>query len=499
MFQPWRVKVRQAEEALRDGQLDEAGRLLCQGDVGEFLPAKRLKGKVARQMIKRGHNNVARGETSAGWRDLETATYLGADNSAASSLRDRLVERALSAVEASLEAGDPQSALARLADLNQHHATNGRTRTLEQVAKHVHAAKRHIRCGKFGDAESEYVAAVALTPQLKSLEVARRACREQAAESRRLQQKLHQFLSDEDWNNVLAASEELLALAPEDRIGRDARRRAWAAVGMSLPDSRRGTFPLAAEAVQGGHGGRLYGQNGEQGTDFVRKTKREDQEFAVAVPNAASRMTSGEDNEEHGDRRHQRGPRFLLWVDAVGGYLVCQGEEITFGQAVGDHDIDVPIQGDLSRIHARMRRSGEGYLIEAVRTTKVNGREITEPTVVGDGDLIELGESVKLKFRRPHALSATVCLDFVSHHRTQPAADGVLLMAESCVLGPQSTSHVKCPDWTTEVVLFGQADSMQCRAKTELVIDGTTCQGGGPVTRRSSITGDEFSLSLEEL
>ena len=43
-----------------------------------------------------------------------------------------------------------------------------------------------------------------------------------------------------------------------------------------------------------------------------------------------------------------------------------------------------------------------------------------------------------------HVLSASARLEMVSRHRTQPHVDGILLMAESCVLGPKWQNHVVC-------------------------------------------------------
>lgn len=53
--------------------------------------------------------------------------------------------------------------------------------------------------------------------------------------------------------------------------------------------------------------------------------------------------------------QRQAGPRFLLWVDGVGGYLVCLADEVVIGQAIPHGGADVPIQGDLSRLHATIR------------------------------------------------------------------------------------------------------------------------------------------------
>ncbi len=193
-------------------------------------------------------------------------------------------------------------------------------------------------------------------------------------------------------------------------------------------------------------------------------------------------------------------PRFLLWIDAVGGYFVCLAEHVLIGQAVPDTEADVPIQGDLSRRHAKIRRDGENYLIEPiVGAVRIGGRSINSSVLLADGDEIELGKVVRLRFRKPHPLSVSARLDFISRHRTQPWADGVLLMGESCVLGPNWHNHVVCRDWRDDVVLFRQGKDLYCRGMQTLEIDGKPCDGRGKLTCNSHITSDDFAITLEEI
>src|SRR5919204_3789912 len=69
----------------------------------------------------------------------------------------------------------------------------------------------------------------------------------------------------------------------------------------------------------------------------------------------------------------KRDPQFLLWIDGVGGYLVCLGNRITLGQATPETTVDVPLFADVSRLHAALTRDTEGYLLEAMRSAQVNG------------------------------------------------------------------------------------------------------------------------------
>lgn len=190
--------------------------------------------------------------------------------------------------------------------------------------------------------------------------------------------------------------------------------------------------------------------------------------------------------------------RFRLWIDAVGGYLVCLGDEIVLGQAVPEGSPDVPIIGDLSRRHAVIHRDEEGYVIEPVRGVKVDGKTIEHSMTLTDGRVIELGGGgVRLRFQRPHPLSGTARLEFISHHRTLPALDGVLLMADSCIMGPGPQSHIIARELTDEVVLFRQGAGLACRTIGQLRIDGKDHEGRGPLTHRSRVEGDDFSFTLE--
>ncbi|HEV3022921.1 MAG TPA: FHA domain-containing protein, partial [Pirellulales bacterium] len=201
----------------------------------------------------------------------------------------------------------------------------------------------------------------------------------------------------------------------------------------------------------------------------------------------------------HSAAQNEPGSRFLLWVDGVGGYLVCESDRVTLGQPVPGSQVDVPILGDVSRRHAQIRRDGEAYLIDPLRPVRLDGKTIERKTSLVDGNLIELGHNVRLRFRRPHPLSATARLEFVSHHRTQPAADAVLLMAESCVLGPNGNSHVVCRNWSSELVLFRQGGILTCRRPGRFAIDSVEVDDKGALAESSQIVGHDFSLSVENI
>ena len=191
--------------------------------------------------------------------------------------------------------------------------------------------------------------------------------------------------------------------------------------------------------------------------------------------------------------------RFLLWVDAVGGYLVCLDDRIVLGRAGPDSHADIPLMGDLSRSHATLVRNGEGYLLKAHQASFVNGKAVADQVVLRDGDVIRLGSTVELEFRQPSPVSATARLSIVSRHRLPLAVDGVLLMAETCIVGDALQAHIPAPALKSPVVLYRQAGTLWCRAEGAFDVDGRTCASRAPLTLHSSVLGDGFSFSLEPL
>jgi hypothetical protein len=190
--------------------------------------------------------------------------------------------------------------------------------------------------------------------------------------------------------------------------------------------------------------------------------------------------------------------RFVLWVDGVGGFLVCLNDRVVIGQAAPGNPVDVPILADLSRHHVYIRRE-DRYLLEPLGEVWVEGRPVHGTTVLSEGDEIRLGSGVQLRFRQPHALSATASLELLSNHRTQPSADAILLMADSCVLGPKWQNHVVCRDWSNDVVLYRRDGGLYCRAMEGIEVDGRFCEGQQRLTWDSHVTGSDFSLSLERI
>ena len=196
-------------------------------------------------------------------------------------------------------------------------------------------------------------------------------------------------------------------------------------------------------------------------------------------------------------RETAAGPRFWLWIDGVGGFLVCESARVSVGQPTSGTEVDIPLLADISREHAWFVREDDRYWIESRRGVRVAGKATASVMGLESNNVIELTDGVRLRFVRPHPLSATARLEFVSHHRTSPAADGVLLLAGNCLLGPAPTSHIQAPAWQQDVMLYRQGTTLHCRYGGELEIDGTSYRGSGPLAVGSRVVGADFCFRLE--
>jgi FHA domain-containing protein len=187
--------------------------------------------------------------------------------------------------------------------------------------------------------------------------------------------------------------------------------------------------------------------------------------------------------------------KYYLWIDGVGGYLLCLANQVTIGQATPDSGVDIPVFADISRHHATLTRDPEGHLLEAVRSVLVNDRQV-DRALLHSGDRVTLGKSCQFLFRQPAALSASAVLELVSGHRLRVAVDAVLLMAESLVLGPGPQAHIVVPDLRKPLVLFRGKDGLGIQG-ARMLIGGRQCLDRGQIVPGSTVSGEDFSLGLE--
>lgn len=176
---------------------------------------------------------------------------------------------------------------------------------------------------------------------------------------------------------------------------------------------------------------------------------------------------------------------FHWWIDAVGGFLTFTKPVVRIGQ-IGDDANDVAIMGDLSRNHAELRRADHGVLLIAHSETTVN--DIKANTfLLKNGDKIRM-RSVEFVVHQPVPASSTIRLTLTSRHRMPLSMDGVLLLGETCVLGPRPDAHVRTT-WQDSLFVNWSRDRYWLRGSGKLKIDGKEYNDYGPLEPTSEVSG----------
>jgi hypothetical protein len=492
MLGQWRIVLRQAEEAARAGRFDEALALASRPDVADHRNAVQLRGRLTQELVARAVRRCLADDLDGAIADLQLGERMGAAPDTLAAARLSLADHVAGEVRAALEAGEPARVLERLDHLARHKIGGPALRRCREVAEAWQAAQDEVRRGEFGRAHDQLdraerlaagVAEAGLAATRRDLEARHKAVTPKV-------EALYAALASGPMPAILAAAEAVLETVPEHPAARQARTRAWQQIaainpsaawpnrGARVPQAQAPSDPASLESE-------LVPREAPPIAWINAAPKRPDPRSAPARPLA---------------RAGENGPggRFLLWVDAVGGYLVCMGDQIILGRAGADSDADVPLMGDLSRHHATLVRDGDGYVLRARQPTFINGQPV-ETAPVHDGDVIRLGSTVELEFRQPSPVSATARLAIVSRHRLPLAVDGVLLMAETCIIGSSPQAHIPAPGLGDPVVLYRQGPALWCRATGGFEVDRRACAARAPLTLQSSVLGDGFSFSLEPL
>ncbi|MGE5755134.1 MAG: FHA domain-containing protein [Planctomycetaceae bacterium] len=487
MLGHWRIVLRQAEEAARAGRYDEALALAGRPDVADHHHAVQLRARLALDLVARAARRGEADDLAGAIDDLQLAERLGAAPDTLAAARLSLADRVAVEVRADLDAGEPARVIERIEHLARHKISGPALRRTREVAEAWQAAQDESRRGEFGRAHdqldrAERLAAggaqAALAATRRDIEARQKAATPKV-------EALYTALAAGQWPAILTAAEAVLEIVPEHPAARQARSRAWqqiAAIGPSADWPSRGArVPQSAPPAPAAEAPPTPAPSHEPGIIWLNASHRP----APARPLARAGAPGPEG-------------RSLLWVDAVGGYLVCLDDQIVLGRAGHDSQADVPLMGDLSRNHATMARGGDAYLLRAHQPTFVNGQAI-ETAALHGGDVIRLGATVELEFRQPSPVSSTARLAIVSRHRLPLAVDGVLLMAETCIIGSSPQAHIRAPGLAEPVVLYRQGAALWCRAAGGFEVDGRACAARAPLTLQSSVLGDGFSFSLEPL
>ena len=303
---------------------------------------------------------------AASKRDLDLAERIGRtlpDSLAAARLN--LADRVAEEVRVDLDAGDPgRVPLERIEDLSRHKISGPALRRSREIAEAWQVGDRGRAAWRVwpGPQEqldrAERLAGGAERPRAQQAVAAVKIELEESPEGSRSQgrETLYAALSEGKWPQILSAAEAVLVIIPEHPAARQSRSRAWQQIAAIGPGAahwphRGGRAPQANPMIG----------PGSADQHDRREPGHAEPEGIVWLNGAAADRDAGSPPKDpgHGGNppaespTHRRSPfrapmparplarvdatgpkgRFLLWVDAVGGYLVCLDDRVLLGRA----------------------------------------------------------------------------------------------------------------------------------------------------------------------
>jgi hypothetical protein len=457
---PW-LTFRQAKDAIRNGRPEDAHRQLAPLAAEGYRKAGRLLRDVAAAYVARGEKALRADNPEAAWKDLLAAEALNTGDSRVSTLRTALTRIGVAECAAALEAGRPMHVLAVVGRLRDRHTQRPDLDAMEGIAQDWVMAAEMADRGDFLLAKStlERLRSRLVMSPATGLDAFIQQLDHRHERFRTAVAHLSEAADAHTWADAAKWAAEVTAVAPNHREARTIQLRAWE----SLKPATASYHPSE---------------------DVPSEPQPSVRAFAPLSSNGSASGPVGMPK------------RFLLWIDGVGGYLVCLANRVTFGQATADAPIDVPLFADVSRMHAELARDGEGYVVESSRGLHVNGAA-NERSVLKCGDRVTLGASCQFLFKQPVPISPSARLELVSGHRLPLAVDGVLLMADNLILGPGNQTHIVLPWAASNVILYRGKDGLGVKFAGPFTVDNSPCRERANLTLPASVAAESFSFTIE--
>ncbi len=488
----WFRRKNEIDDAINAGQLDRAMELTRR--LGESKAAREHRRQLTEALILRANSVAETEDFSDAWQTLTQAASFAdpQQQTLVSQTTQQLQNQTISSADAMLQAGQVQQAADLVKLLADRDLSNRKSEQIGAVADLLQSVDQLMLAGKFDDTVERLQSVQRLYPDLPGLSERLAEHQEQRVKLGLLTESLQSAALSCKWNEVCQLCDQILAIAPQHEIAVGAKRHATqrvkrrTSVGSrltSVPESPKQDDDLVIQTESSSGGSvRLASAPNVKDTAFEKsdslaKGTSADQEFSLP-PLSSS---------------------FLIWVDGVGGYLVCTDSINFIGQAVEGSTVSIPLQADVRQRHARIETIAGQHLVQPLGPVAVAGREVPvdESIAIKSGQRISLGDRVELAYQQDHPLSKSARLDFVSRHRTLPWSDGVILAGQSIVLGPNPNNHVFCPGWKADLILFRRSDQWFAKSKIGFCVDEQAMASEAEIRFDSRLYGDGFSLKLE--
>lgn len=176
-------------------------------------------------------------------------------------------------------------------------------------------------------------------------------------------------------------------------------------------------------------------------------------------------------------------PRWRLWVDGCGGFLLLTGNRWTVGGLGTAQNADVCVRADWPRLAGSIERAGSDYFWSAARSKQ------QAELITGDRP-IPIEGSATLSLHQPSPLCNSALLMLQPPHRFDEHVDAVLLVGDSLLIGPTADCHIRSRDSVDRAVLTKRGDQWLAKAGLEGDFE-ELCPGKRTMLRTLAMTLEE--------
>ena len=154
--------------------------------------------------------------------------------------------------------------------------------------------------------------------------------------------------------------------------------------------------------------------------------------------------------------------KLLLLVDGGGSYLVLRKDRVSIGRAATSNPADIALFSDLADRHADIARVDDDYFLFGPHEVEVGGKR-TAHQLLRDGDRVVLGRKAKFTFRLPSRKSPSATVDLSETSKLPNDVRRVVLFAKNATIGYGKGHHVQCQMVRNPLVLFERDGALWVR------------------------------------
>ena len=509
------VRLKAAENALRDGRLDEAYRLATATDVREHRRGAAVLASLTERFLERARNHYRADRFTEALLDLDRADAGGVMKEELAELRQQVHtvmgevrrrenarEQRVDEARRRIEGGSLAAGRRMLEHASQDNAAVERLRheaekrmgdlqeTLEQAAQllgngqFAAAAERVVRAKRV-DAHHAAVASVETRLCSAVLESAKRlivegrltraadelACLGSLGADSPERREVEALLNlAERAAKCLAAGDPGEARAHVMSLQRLAGNTNWVADALEHLQK----WDEIQTALRAGPLGSMMAANAN-GREVVR---------LAATPGAARVAADVADRERGKPRRFDDTvalpskeaiggnglAALLLLVDGGGSFLLLKQNRVGIGRAAADNPAEIPLIGDVAERHAFIERVDEDYFLFSSKEVEVGGRSV-QSHLLKDQDRVVLGKKAKFMFRVPSRKCASAVLDLSDTTKMPNDVRRVVLFRQLATMGEGPHAHVRCRHAGPPLLLFERNGELWVRQQNDGRVD----------------------------